>query len=57
MNGKLRGTVEVPREISQSDAEAAARREAGVAKFVEGKDVKKVIFVPGRILNFIVPGK
>lgn len=49
--------MEVPREISQSDAEAAARREAGVAKFVEGKDVKKVIFVPGRILNFIVPGK
>lgn len=57
MNGKLRGTVEVPNGVQQADAEAAARGEASVAKFLDGKDVKKVIFVPGRILNFIVPGK
>ena len=54
MNGKLRGTVEVSKEISQGDAEEAGRSVAAVSKFLEGKSIKKVIFVPGRILNFIV---
>ena len=57
VNGKLRGTVEVPNGVKQAEAEEAGRAEPGVAKQLEGKQVKKVIFVPGRILNFIVPGK
>ncbi len=54
VNGKLRGTIEVSKQITQEDAEAAARSVAAVSKFLEGKPLKKVIFVPGRILNFIV---
>ncbi|BDA40495.1 Leucine-tRNA ligase [Coccomyxa sp. Obi] len=54
VNGKLRGTVEVSKDISQEDAEKAGRDVAAVSKFLEGKSVKKVVFVPGRILNFIV---
>jgi leucyl-tRNA synthetase len=57
VNGKLRGTVEVPNGIQQADAEAAGKSVETVVKFLEGKEVKKVIYVPGRILNFIVPGK
>lgn len=45
------------KDIEQSDAENAAKADAGIAKFLEGKNIKKVIFVPGRILNFIVPAK
>ena len=55
VNGKLRGTVELGKDAKQDEAEQAARDNAAVAKFLEGQDVKKIIFVPGRILNFIVP--
>ena len=54
VNGKLRGTVEVAKDISQRDAESIAHEQEGVAKFLNGKQIKKTIFVPGRILNFIV---
>jgi len=57
VNGKLRGTVEVPNGIQQGEAEAAGKSLETVAKFLEGKEIKKVIYVPGRILNFIAPGK
>lgn len=57
VNGKLRGTVEVPKDISQQDAEACARGQPSVMKFLEGMSVKKVVFVPGRILNIIVAGQ
>lgn len=54
MNGKLRGTAEVAKDISQEAAEAVGRELEGVAKFLDSKEIKKTIFVPGRILNFIV---
>ncbi|KAF8066270.1 leucine--tRNA ligase [Scenedesmus sp. PABB004] len=57
VNGKMRGTVELGVAASQDDALAAARGLPNVAKQVEGKEVKKVIYVPGKILNLIVPGK
>ena len=46
--------MEVPKDISQHDAEATARSQPTVVKFLDGMSVKKVVFVPGRILNFIV---
>jgi len=54
VNGKVRGTVEVSRTVSQDDAVAAAMAAPNVTKFTEGKSLKKVIFVPGKILNLIV---
>ncbi|KAK9868559.1 hypothetical protein WJX84_010001 [Apatococcus fuscideae] len=54
VNGKLRGTVEVPKDVDQEAARTAAMELQNVSKFLEGKALKKVIFVPGRILNFIV---
>jgi leucyl-tRNA synthetase len=53
VNGKLRGTVTVARDIGQDAAVAAAMAEPQVAKFVTG-DPRKVVFVPGRLLNLVV---
>jgi leucyl-tRNA synthetase len=47
--------VEVPKDIGQDDALAAAVGELdNVRAQLDGKDLKKVIFVPGKILNLIV---
>ena len=54
VNGKLRGAMEVRKEAEQAAAEEAARALPSVAKFLDGKTVRKVVYVPGRILNFIV---
>ncbi len=54
VGGKTRGTVTVPQGADQAAAEAAARADAGVARHLEGKTVRKVIWVPGRLLNFVV---
>ena len=52
--GKLRGQVVVAREAPQDVVLAAARAEENVAKFLAGKEEKKVIYVPGRLVNFVV---
>ena len=54
INGKLRGTVELPRDASQADAEAAAFKVSTVAAATEGKAVRKVVFVPNRIVNVVL---
>jgi leucyl-tRNA synthetase len=54
VNGKFRGDQLVPIGLSQPDAVELARANARVKPFVEGKTVKKVIYVPGRILNLVV---
>ncbi|MBK6457786.1 MAG: leucine--tRNA ligase [Gemmatimonadetes bacterium] len=53
VNGKLRGTLAVARDITQAEALAAALADPAIAKYVTG-EVKKVIFVPGRLLNLVV---
>jgi leucyl-tRNA synthetase len=55
VNGKLRGTIRVARDISQDGALAAALAEASIAKFVAGPPAK-VIYVPGRLINLVVRG-
>lgn len=53
VNGKVRGKVEVPKGCSQEEAMAMAREVATVSKQIEGKDIKKVIFVQDKILNIV----
>ena len=52
VNGKTRGTISVPKDVTQEQALSAAMAEPGIAKFVTGVP-KKVIFVPGRLLNIV----
>lgn len=54
VGGKTRGTVTLPRDADQAAAEAAARADAGVARHLEGKTVRKVVWVPGRMVSFVV---
>jgi leucyl-tRNA synthetase len=53
INGKMRGTVAVARDVTQDAAYAAALASPVIAKFVTNEP-KKVIFVPGRLLNIVV---
>jgi leucyl-tRNA synthetase len=53
VNGKLRGTIEVPVNVAKEEAERLALAEPGVAKFLEGQLVRKVIVVPGKIVNIV----
>ena len=50
--GKVRGRVDVARDASNEDMQAAA--EAAVAKWLEGKTVVKAICVPGKLVNLVV---
>lgn len=52
--GKTRGTIEIEPDADQATAEKAAREIPAVQTQLEGKTVKKVIFVKGKILNFVV---
>jgi leucyl-tRNA synthetase len=53
VNGKLRGTIEVAPDAERSAIEAMALAEPHVAKFLEGLAVRKVIVVPGKIVNIV----
>ncbi|MEO7965100.1 MAG: leucine--tRNA ligase [Gemmatimonadaceae bacterium] len=53
VNGKLRGTLSVMRGVTQDDVFALAMADANIAKYVTGEP-KKVVFVPGRLLNIVV---
>jgi leucyl-tRNA synthetase len=54
INGKLRATIELPTDISAADAEAAALALEQVQKWLEGQAPKKVVFVPGRMINIVI---
>ena len=53
VNGKTRGTIQVAKTITQDGAVSAAMGDPSIAKFVTGEP-KKVVFVPGRLLNLVV---
>lgn len=53
VNGKLRGTITVPADISEEEAIQKAREVTNVAKYLEGEP-KKSIYVPGRLVNFVI---
>jgi leucyl-tRNA synthetase len=53
VRGKLRATIELPRDAAQQDAEAAALAEPMVAAALEGKTIARIVFVPNRIINVV----
>jgi len=54
VNGKLRGTIQIPAAASREDAERAALAEPAVVAFIAGQTPKKVIVVPGKIVNIVI---
>ena len=53
VNGKMRDVMELPRDIAQEEAVALAKVNPKIIPWIEGKTIKKIIFVPGRILNIV----
>ncbi|MDE3068704.1 MAG: leucine--tRNA ligase [Verrucomicrobiota bacterium] len=51
VNGKLRDVIKVPAAATQTDLEAAAKDSEKVKLFLAGKTIKKIIVVPGRLVN------
>jgi leucyl-tRNA synthetase len=56
VNGKLRGKVRVPAEADQATIQRAAEADEAVQAQLAGKQVVKVVVVPGRMVNFVVRG-
>lgn len=53
VNGKLRGQIEMPASASREEVEAAARANENVLRFVDGLTIRKVIVVPGKLVNIV----
>jgi leucyl-tRNA synthetase len=54
VNGKLRGTVELPRDAAEGDAREAALALDAVQRVLEGRAPRRTIIVPNRIVNVVV---
>ncbi len=53
-NGKARFTIDVPADLPSAEVEKAALENPAAAKWIEGKTVRKIIVVPGKIVNVVV---
>jgi len=54
VNGKLRSKIELPLEADKALCESRALADENVQRFTAGKTVRKVIVVPGRLINIVV---
>jgi leucyl-tRNA synthetase len=54
VNGKLRGSIRVPKGADKEAIQALAMANANVQKFISGQATKKIVVVPGRLINIVV---
>jgi leucyl-tRNA synthetase len=54
VNGKLRSRVSVSAEADEQAVRAAALADSNVQRFIEGRPVRKFIYVPGKLANVVV---
>ena len=54
VNGKLRGKMQVPADIDKASCEAQALENDAVLRFIDGKPIRKVIVVPGKLVNIVI---
>jgi len=54
VNGKLRATLELPHDINEEDAFKEAEKQDNIKKWLEGKQIIKKIFIPGKLLNIVI---
>ncbi len=57
VNGKLRATLELPRGANEEAARAAALADERIRRYLDGAALKKVIYVPNKLLNLVVASK
>ena len=54
VNGKLRGRVTVPANAGEAEVREAALADEGVQRFIDGKAIRKFVYVPGKLANVVV---
>ena len=54
VNGKLRGNITINKKMSQTQIEKLAMKEENVKKYLEERKILNIIYVPGKLLNFVV---
>jgi leucyl-tRNA synthetase len=54
INGKLRARIEVPADIGEEAAKETALADSNIQRHIEGKEIRKIIYVPGRLVNIVV---
>lgn len=53
INGKMRGTIEVSPKVTESEVQEMVLQDPNIAKWLEGKNIKKTIFVKGKLLSLV----
>ena len=53
VNGRVRGRLELPADSSEEEARSAALAQENVQKFLEGLQISKVVYVPGKLVNIV----
>lgn len=56
INGKVRDRITVPREISQSELEQLVMTNERILKFIDGREIVKVVLIPQKLVNVVVKG-
>ena len=54
INGKLRSQIQIPRDMPEEQVTEKAGADPKVASYFQGKEIRKVIYVPNRLVNFVV---
>jgi leucyl-tRNA synthetase len=54
VNGKLRARLDVPADITEEEAKKAALADENVQRHIEGEEIKRLIYVPGRLVNAVI---
>ena len=54
VNGKLRGKITVAKDLNKAQIETLATDNANVQKFISGQSIKKIIVVPGKLINIVI---
>ena len=54
VNGRVRGKIEIEAGITEEKAKKLALSEEKIKEWVEGKEIKKIIFVPNKLINIVI---
>jgi leucyl-tRNA synthetase len=54
VNGKIRTELVIQKEMDQEAVKAMALKDTAIIPWIEGKEVKRIIYVPGRLVNIVV---
>lgn len=54
VNGKVRGRFDLPKDQPEAEVMVAAKKHSGILRYIDGKEIQKVVFVPNKLLNIVV---